>query len=170
MIIVRSLATFQADFPDDSVADDFDVVLCGGKNVAEAIRAILLSEGCTDDKLRYGGAHGWELTFAYRGYPLWMQIVQLDHYILNCKESPGFGDGSDSAPHLNILQMLNEKLRRDGRFRDIVWYRHQDYSGNNEGSDLPFEQVVSPPQSAKPKDGVLNSMLSAFRGRPKSDG
>ncbi len=170
MIIVRSLATFQADFPDDSVADDFDVVLCGGKNVAEAIREILLREDCADDKLRYGGAHGWELTFAYRGYPLWMQIVQLDHYILHCKESPGFGDGSGSAPHLNALKMLNEKLRQDGRFRDIVWCRHQDYSSGHGGSDMPFEQIDPPPQSAKPKDGVLNAMLSAFRARPKTDG
>jgi hypothetical protein len=161
MIIVRSLATFSADFPDDSVADDYDIVLCGGKNVTEAIRDILLSQGCADAKLTYGGDHGWELTFAYQGYPLWMQVVQLDYYILECKESPGIGDGSQSAPHLKVLRILNEQLRQDGRFHDLVWYRQQDYSNSIGGSDLPFERVDPPPD--QPKQGFLKAFLATFR-------
>jgi hypothetical protein len=170
MIIVRSLATFQADFPDDCVEDDFNIVLVGGKNVTEAIRDILVAQGCTDAKLLYGGEHGWELTFAYEGYPLWMQVVQLDHYILVCKESPIPGDGSESVPHLKVLLMLNERLRQDGRFHDLVWYRQQDFLRGGSGADLPVARADPPLESAKSKEGFLKSFLSAFRTHPESDG
>ncbi len=169
MIIVRSLATFQADFPDDSVEDDLNIVLVGGKNVTEAIRDILVAQGCTDAKLRYGGEHGWELTFAYQGYPLWMQVTQLDHYILVCKESPGTGDGSESAPHLKVLLMLNEYLRRDGRFHDLIWYRQQDFLRSSGGSDVPVARLDPSPNSTGPKQGLLKSLLAAFRTRSEPD-
>jgi hypothetical protein len=164
MIIVRSLATFQADFPDDCIEDDFDIVVQGGRNVTEAIRDILVANDCTDTKLHYGGDHGWELTFVHQGYPLWMQLTRIDpEYILTCKESPGMSDGSGSPPHLKALLMLNEQLRRDERFHDLVWYRHRDYLENRPGSNLPAERVAPLSDTAKSKQGILKSLLAVFR-------
>jgi hypothetical protein len=165
MIVVRSMATFRADFPDDCVEDDFDIVFFGGKNVTEAIRDILVAQGCTDAKVRYGGEHGWDLNFAYQGYPLWVQVVQMDpEYLLTCKESPTMDDGSESAPHLKVLLLLNHQLRGDGRFHDLIWYRYRDYLGNRPGSETPVSQVDPSQDSEEPRQGVLKSLLSMFRG------
>ncbi len=170
MIIVRSLATFQADFPDDGVDDGSGIMLYSGKNVAEVVRDILVANDCTTPELSNDGVHGWELTFAYRGYPLWMQVVRLDHFILECKEGPRMGDGSTSAPHLKVLLMLNEELRRDGRFHDLLWYRQRDYLADRPGSELPVEQNDPSSDGAKPKQGIFKSILNALLGRPESDG
>jgi hypothetical protein len=66
------------------------------------------------------------------------------------------------------LLILNEELRRDGRFHDLLWHRKRDYLADRPGSELPVERPSS--DGAKPTQGIFKSILNALRGRPESNG
>lgn len=150
-------ALFRADFPSDMIDEGHGEPIHGGKNVAEALGEILRSMGCTVGEPDYGGVHGWDFVFRRGRVRFWIQV------------SEGWGDGhvlrwddwppvlSSSRAHLGLMLKLNEEMRRDGRFHDIVWYRNGDVGEARNGSPLPV--VGELPKERDLSDARLKPMI-----------
>ena len=156
MIGIKSLAEFRADFPDDMIEEDGEIVQSGGKAVAEALGEILTGLGCAVKGVKNAGDHGWDCSFSFERYGLWFQISDLDPYLLICK--PPFGVSTEPR-YLNLLIKLNDALRRDGRFHDLLWFTQTEFESGSPGSDIPVIGELPPPIEGK------RSLLDKLFGR-----
>jgi len=125
-MIVRPWAIFKADFPDDMIEDEHDIVQFGGLGVAEAIGEILTQMGCLVSDPIYGELHGWGLAIQVRSRDLWCQITDggdqevrlyiealswLDKILRRCNPA-----------YIETLEKLHAALTSDPRFDQIQWF------------------------------------------------
>ncbi len=152
MITVRPYAEFRADFPEDHVwnADQSDVVQTGGKAVAEAIAEILASVGCVIEDLEDNVGHCWECSFSYQRLALMFRVVDAEGCILTLEEP--HRATRDLARYYQVLLMLNEQLRRDGRFHDLAWYSYDDRRIGKEAFEAPVAGYI--PTADRPAESV----------------
>ncbi len=87
-MMIRNLATFRADFPDDQIDDDNDIVQYGGKGVTEAIREMLVGLGYGVSEPIHAHEHGWELHIEAQERNLWCQVTDLREYMILIFDNP----------------------------------------------------------------------------------
>jgi len=130
---------FTADFPDDCVEDNGEIVRFGGRNVAEAVRELLRGLGCDVDQPRYAGERGWEFGARRSGRRFWCQVTSFHpQFLLYFEDDPPV-----QAPegHHGLAEAFDATLRRDGRFHDLLWYSEGFVPGvdpGGVGNESPF--------------------------------
>ena len=123
---VRPLAICTTDFPDDAVEteDGKGFLDHGGRNVAEAIGAILSRLGCTVSAPENAAEYGWRFNWSIEGQTFLCQVSSIppEHYL----HFEGAALNRDVSPRnhraAEIFAALNAELERDGRFHDVLWY------------------------------------------------
>jgi hypothetical protein len=142
---VKPWAGFIADFPDDESEDERGVVVCGGRNVAEALGEILTGLGCRVLPPEYAGVKGWEFVLYYKTCMFWCQVTSY-HPVFQLF----FGDtaifrgtrAKNVADYSEVAFGLAAALASDSRFHNVVWRSKED--GPPEPDEiLPFE--LQPP-------------------------
>lgn len=129
---VRPWAQLRADFPDDSVEHDGNIVQYGGRSVADAIAQLLRELGCEVEPPHSAGLNGWELDVRIENRSLWCQITRWfnhddDYFILFEQNAPFKNPFRPYHPaYLDVLQRLADKLAHDPRFHDIDWHVEPD--------------------------------------------
>ena len=131
---VKPLAVFTADFPDDQVEDERDIVLYGGRNVAEAIRQIAVDFGCDATGFLYEGVKGWSFEAGRDGLAYTCLVTSFHPRFFLIVDRPMFGSEPDFAA---FLDAMDTGLRGDSRFRELKWYENKD-------APDPFEDEASP--------------------------
>jgi hypothetical protein len=163
MIVVRPTAEFRADFPDDGIwGANGEIVLCGGKNVIEAIAAIMVSIGCSVGEAEEDGEHGWVCPFAYGKLSDNLRVC-CGGFILFFEKSRR-AESKDPLFYRLLLE-LNDRLRADGRFHDLSWYSEQ-RRGPDGTADVPVTGDVPSLEEASKKPGLLGKLLAPLRPRP----
>jgi len=128
---VRSTAKFRADFPDDTVEDEEDIIQYPGKGITEAIGEILTRLGCKVSEPIDAAEHGWELDAAIQGRRLWSQVTVTDEEVIFMFEDTSMLSGlfrRNSPVYVEVLKGLDAELRKDSRFHDIVWYAKDEFA------------------------------------------
>jgi hypothetical protein len=75
-------ATFEADFPDDTVEEHDEIVLPGGRNVAEAVGARLRANGFDATAPEQHSFYGWSFEFAVHGLRAFVLLQRSDAWLL----------------------------------------------------------------------------------------
>lgn len=126
MVVLRRIAEFKADFPDDQVWDGDEAVILGGRAVAEAIAAMLNRNGFAAAQPEHTPPYGWRFMARAERTPIRIQVTDLDDIlILDTKDASGFFarlGGASKQAHADLLRALHEELGRDKRFSDIKWF------------------------------------------------
>lgn len=120
----RPWAVFTTDLPDDQVDNETgtEIVTAGGRNVAAAIGQILRDLGCEVEEPQDAGDHGWDFSARGHGRELWCQISSLHPTIFMLFEDRR----ARGAPiGRGLSEALSDAMRRDGRFRDLLWYTRE---------------------------------------------
>jgi len=165
-MIVKPCAEFRADFPDDHIEEDGEIVRFGGLNVAEAIADILVGFGCTVEGIA-GDFRGWWCGFRFEGLALIFQLVDLgDHYVFVCEEP--LRARPDYDLFLHALLNIDSRLKADSRFHDLLWYSYANRPGESP-SESPVTGELPPISKIKKKRGLLGRLLAPMMARPQID-
>ena len=133
---ISNKAQIGADFPDDTVWVDDEIVLWGGKNVTVAIGEILtrlgaeVSEPILED-------NGWALNISYKGRNPWCLIHDGGEGFIYFYMDDRWGARGDMAAYVELIVQLNAELHRDPRFDDIRWYDSSDQDFDGPASSSP---------------------------------
>ncbi len=125
MICVQ--AEFRHSFEDDQVEDQGEIVQPQGRNIADAIAAILRNLGCEVEPPTFAGDHGWELmSIKLNGHRLWGQVTGMGESALLLFEdlSPDTGwfrPSRPSAVYKETVRRLADAMNEDARFSEIAW-------------------------------------------------
>lgn len=133
---IRDTAEIIADFPDDQVYEGDEVVLFGGRNVAEAIGAILTELDYSVSPPIHRHENGWDFEVMSEGKRVWMQVSYLGEqdYVLATDFIPKLSLFASKKPiYAEMLERLNKALASDHRFKSVAWV----YRGNATGAPTP---------------------------------
>lgn len=126
---VKPWAVFVADFPDDTVEDERDILTFGGRNVAVAIGEILKQLGCEVTAPEYAGEKGWEFDCQFKGQRAWCLISSFYPTFFMNFDDPSVLRSSrrkNEPIYEEIAEKLSAALAHDPRFHDIQWYSRED--------------------------------------------
>jgi hypothetical protein len=132
-----SCAGFIAEFPDDQVEEDGDILVFGGRNVAVSLGEILKDLGCDNvSSPIYDGENGWVFTLEYsRRRSFWCQVTSVyPAYWLLFESSR-----SDAQAHHDIWLKFSSALERDPRFHGVIWRSEED--GPPEIEEIGDDQI-----------------------------
>lgn len=139
---IRPCAAFSADFPDDMIEEDGEIVQFGGRGVAEAVAVMLQHLGYDVSPPEHQHEHGWDFEIKVKTDRVWMQISDLGDFILITRYFPGFGlfkkNSDDIYPEM--LTRLNGALAGDPRFSNIRWQFHSDVDSGTPGARDPVSE------------------------------
>jgi hypothetical protein len=127
-VSVKPWAVFVAEFPDDTVEDERDILTFGGRNVAVAIGEILTRLGCDVSAPEYAGEKGWEFGARFKGRRVWCLISSFHPtFFLNFDDPPALlSRGKDAPAYEEIAQKFSAALAEDPRFHDVQWYSREE--------------------------------------------
>jgi hypothetical protein len=130
---VLSCAGFIAEFPDDTIEEEGDIAVFGGRNVAVALGEILRGLGCERVSVPgYDGENGWVFTFDYgQRRSFWCQVTSLHPAYWLLFE----GSRSDNEIYRDIWLKFSRVLERDPRFHGVIWRFLQNQFPNNIARD-----------------------------------
>lgn len=122
----KAYAELVADFPDDMVEEDGEIVVFPGRTAAEAVAEILRDKGYDVRPPEHMDEHGWDLNIYVDGKRIWLELQDLgEEYVLQIEAIAGFFRrlfGIDLTYYAEFLTKLNEGLGHDPRFRSVRWY------------------------------------------------
>nr|MEA2798018.1 hypothetical protein [Phenylobacterium sp.] len=154
---VKPWAVFFADFPDDQIENEREIVIFGGRNVALAIGEILARLGCEVSTPEYGGERGWEFGATFEGQRFWCLVSSFRPAFFMNFEGPSIFLSSprrDQPGYVAIAQRLSDALAQDPRFHDIQWYSREE--GPPEPPDAPSDWT--PINDRSESDPVLEDL------------
>lgn len=128
---IRGFAEIVADFPDDTVEEDDEIVLFGGRNMAEAIGEMLTKLNYEVSPPVHRFEYGWDFEVTSEGKRVWMQVSYLGDrdYVLSTDFIPKFGlFVSKKQIYAEMLNRLNQALAADPRFESVGWIYRRDIS------------------------------------------
>ncbi len=132
---LRPIADFKADFPDDQEDDGDEIIVYGGRGVAEHVAATLRALQYDVAGPEHAPPYGWRLA-AWRGSGrLMIQVSDLgEEYVLGTYERTPFLArlfNRRASIHSELLTKLHAELVRDGRFHSIQWWDRYDGHGSS---------------------------------------
>lgn len=142
-MLIRPCAEFTADFPDDMVEEDGEIIQFGGHGVADAISRMLRNRGYEVTPPEHQGEHGWDFEVKVQKRRVWIQVSDLgDGFVLSSKFYAGLlPRRQDAMIYADVLTRLNEDLATDGRFSNVRWMSQRDVQSGLPGAESPVDAV-----------------------------
>ena len=138
MLQIYPNAEFAADFPDDMVEKDGEIVQFPGRNVAEALAGMLRAKGYQPSPLLDEAQRGWSFEVPVERRRVWLLVSQIDDFILQTERHAGlFPRMRDEEIHAEVLTALHEGMSADPRFADIKWRRYDEIQTDAPGRPAP---------------------------------
>jgi hypothetical protein len=138
-MVIRPCAEFRADFPDDMIEEDGEIVQFPGRAVAETMSEMLRN-------IRYGATapehqqeNGWDFDVKIQKRTIWIQVSDLgDGFVLASKCYAGLlPRQQDEVVYAEVLTRLNECLAADVRFSNVRWQMRGDVLSGAPGAETP---------------------------------
>jgi hypothetical protein len=140
-VTIRPNIQMYADFPDDMIEDDHDIVQFAGRNIAEALREAFGERGYRVSEPIEAGEHGWELD-VYKGKRrFWVQITSMseDGEVLLMTQNMASWFRPDLPTFRLFLSDLEGVLEEDPRFNRIGWLTKDWWRTDAPPSGGPFD-------------------------------
>lgn len=137
---IRPDAEFLADFPDDQIEEDGDIIEFGGRAVAEALAEMLRKSGYAPTAPEHQGEHGWDINVPVKSGRVWLEVTDLgDNFIL---QSANYGSllrlfRKSADDHADVVIALANGMDADPRFRSIQWRAAGEIGSEKPGSPRP---------------------------------
>ncbi len=139
-MLVRPCAEFRADFPDDQIEDEHDIVEFGGRGVAEALAGILRTAGYDVSAPEHQHEKGWDFEVTQARRRVWILVTNLEDFILQTKVYGSvFTPNGNDAFHAEVLTRLNDGMAADGRFTVVQWFRQAELLSGGDGAATPVD-------------------------------
>lgn len=137
----RGCAEIRANFPDDQIEEDGEVILFWGRAVAEALAAMLRRPEFEVSDPEHQFEHGWDFEVRWRGHRVWIQVSDLGGvYVLATKFYPKFNIWKrDYTPYADVLTRLSAQMAADDRFLEVQWRRPEDVLSKTPGAPTPVD-------------------------------
>ncbi len=113
-----------ADFPDDQLEKDGEIVRPGGMGVAEAIAQLLSQAGLSVSEPSLDFEHGWEFFAEVDGRRFWVLVTDLDQTkLIQTRDVSPFARRlfRGQAAYANFLKEMYRMLSDDARFSSVQW-------------------------------------------------
>ena len=135
---MRTLATFHADFPDDSGEDDRDRrAVPPGRAIASTLANILSARGWTCSQPAQHSFYGWTFAVSSTARRSVVLIQFPGPWLLQITRAPTvlsrFMGRPDDRADPALLAAVDSILSNDKRFSSVCWWHRADYESNNEG-------------------------------------
>lgn len=120
-----------AEFPDDTIEEDGEIVQFGGRNAAEAIGEMLIRLGYAVSPPIHRYEYGWDFDVTHEGKRVWMKVSYLGarDYVLSTEFIPKFSlFGGKMQFYAEMLDRLSKELVSDPRFEEVGWVYRRDIS------------------------------------------
>ena len=142
---LRTYTTFEADFPDDAeFTENGDIKHPGGLKIARVLGELLESRGLKVSAPKQHSFYGWAFVVRDHNYSFWFLLQFPGPWLLLSQNRTSWIQrlfrSKPLSQHRRTLEILNESLRQDGRFRNIQWYHKQYYEqgkGRLSGEKIP---------------------------------
>ena len=125
--MVRTFATFLSEFPDDSEEDgDGDILVPGGRAIAQALAAKILSAGAP----RQHEFYGWKFEFkTTSNKDAWVLIQQPGPWLLTVESKAGWfqkriGNAADKAEAVDVIRSAIEGIEE---ISSVSWFTEQEF-------------------------------------------
>ncbi len=165
---IRRCAELLTDFPNDTIEDEFDIVVYGGRGVADALAEIFRDLGYDADTSNYAGDRGWDFVVRLHSYTVIFQVTDFadGKYILATR--PANKSQRTITPQAILLIELNAALARDARFKNVSWFRSEDLFGDVPGHASPVDENDLPAMMLE-REKLLAGAQSRKRGAQSDD-
>jgi hypothetical protein len=133
--MVRNIAQFRAEFPDDSIEDERGFGRYPGLGLAEA-----MAQMCRDMGFRVPAPEGemelgWVFNVHVGKRRYWFRLSDLgDRILLVSRDMTRYEPTPGDIGHEELLRRVDAAMKADGRFSDIAWYTDAEYQCVGRGS------------------------------------
>jgi hypothetical protein len=129
--MVRDIAQFGADFPDDSIEgdeDERDFVRYPGLGVAECVAQMCRDMGFDVPAPESEIELGWVFDVHVGKRRYWFRLSDLgDHIILISSDMTRYEPTPGDIGHEELLRRIDTAMKADGRFSNVAWYTPEEY-------------------------------------------
>jgi hypothetical protein len=122
--ITKTAIECVADFPDDQLEKDEEIIRPGGRGVAIAIAELLKGVGATVSEPSLDFEHGWEFVAERDGRKFWILVTDLEQTkLIQTQDLSSLFKRlfSGQAAYVVFLGLLHRELSNDVRFRSVEW-------------------------------------------------
>jgi len=136
---LRTYTTFEADFPDDAeFVEGGDIRRPGGLGIARVLCQMLESRGFKVSEPEQHSFYGWAFDVCDEDLAVWFLLQFPGPWLLLSQDRTSlfrrlFSSGAVSR-HRRILEILNDSLVQDNRFREIKWFSKQQFEKGGDRS------------------------------------
>jgi len=141
--MIRTFATFEADFPEDASWDEAGIpIVPGGNAITDTIRQGMVERVASFSAVRQQGFYGWAFDFSIDASQF-LCIVQFPGpWLITCEPKMStfrkFWRGRSDDDLAVAVTVLYEILSSDQRFTNVQWFTREDYEcGASTGADRP---------------------------------
>jgi len=132
-IVVRSYASFEAEFPDDAAwSESGDLVRPGGRDIATTIAGKLTKEEevhCTQPEQHK--FYGWSFSASRPGFEVFCVLQDIEPWLLISAPRLGLWDRMTrrdyQEEHREFLTVLEAAIRSDSRFSTLRWFTPEEF-------------------------------------------
>jgi hypothetical protein len=125
-------ATFDADFPEDAeLAESDDLEHPGGRTIAQVLCEMLRGCGLKVSEPEQHSFYGWAFIASDDEFAFWFLLQFPGPWLLLSQDKTSlfrrlFSPKSLSR-HRRMLEMLNDAMAHDVRFRNLQWFSKQQF-------------------------------------------
>jgi len=129
---VPSFATFESDFPDDSVEERGDIAVPGGRNIMQAICDCLKKRGYRISNFDQHSHYGWSFDLRGNEGSFWLLVQYPGPWLLSVNDSRMVWSrilGGKSA-FAAFLGQCRDCLQSIPQLRSISWMSRKEYEAD----------------------------------------
>ena len=130
--MLMKVAEFRADFPDDRIEENGEIVRTPGLNVATELSEMLRKAGYAVEPPEPHSYYGWSFIVRADDRRIWIMIQGGNDWILLSEDESTLMSWiwpSRGKTHENVMNSLEAGLARDPRFGPRTWYRDRKVYG-----------------------------------------
>jgi hypothetical protein len=123
---IRPVAFFQARFPeDDHIEEDGEIIQFGGRNVADALVAVLSSHDFSTTKPEHEEHYGWTFYASKNKVEIWLKVQVIDeseNYLDTSMKKGLFFQKERQEIYADALRIISAAMKDDVRFSGVLWH------------------------------------------------
>jgi hypothetical protein len=128
---IESYVVFRAEFPDDSMEANREIITPAGRNIMQAICRHISSTGATTTQPRPHSFYGWTAEFQIGKVTIWMLLQQTGPWLLIIEARASWlTGGKTKADALRQgIAIVGNALSAESRIQELRWMTKEKFEG-----------------------------------------